>query len=55
VFHETAPAFTLVFCIEAAVFLIAAILAVGLRSNQPERLDARNQDAEGLGFEGAHR
>ena len=34
VFHQPGPAFLLVFCIEALVFLISALLAGGLNAPQ---------------------
>jgi BCD family chlorophyll transporter-like MFS transporter len=54
ILHQTAPAFLIVFCLEAVVFLISAVLA-GRLDGAPSRLAGVSEpDAAAIKFGGAH-
>jgi BCD family chlorophyll transporter-like MFS transporter len=52
-FHQAAPAFLFVFCTEAVVFLISALLAGGLRSQSSSRPGDLEEGPTSLEFGGA--
>jgi BCD family chlorophyll transporter-like MFS transporter len=52
--HQTAPAFLFVFCAEAVVFLISALLAGGLHGRSSSRPGELEEGPTSLEFGGAH-
>ena len=52
-FHQAAPAFLIVFCAEAVVFLISALLTGGVRARSSSRPQGLEEGASSLEFGGA--
>ena len=52
-FHQAAPAFLIVFCAEAVVFLISALLTGGVRGRSSSRPQGMEEGPSSLEFGGA--